>query len=83
MKSFGKCRGCERRKLVNLMRLCKKCNKEAHKFISKEEMESILKEHAVLAKEKADTKKAKADEDAAKEEEASEEEGNESPEAEA
>lgn len=66
MKSFGKCRGCHKRKLVNLMRLCKRCNKEAHKYISKEEMAAIMKEHATLSESRAARaeKKAKAEEGA-------------------
>ena len=81
MKSFGKCRGCQRRKLVNLMRLCKKCNKEAHKHLTKAEVESILKEHAVMAKEKS-VKKPKPEE-APSEDAVPEEEGQEIAEAEA
>jgi hypothetical protein len=67
------------------MRLCKRCNKEAHKYISKSEMETIKKEMAVMEK----AKQAKKEEEEKKEEEKAEEaadkegppeEGGESPE---
>ncbi|UCH88171.1 MAG: hypothetical protein JSV49_07850 [Thermoplasmata archaeon] len=64
MKSLGKCRGCNRRKLINLMRLCKRCNKQAHKFISRAEMAAIQKEHDIMEKAKVKAeKKAKVEEE--------------------
>lgn len=77
LKSKGKCRGCNRRKLINLMRLCKRCNKEAHKYLTKEEMEQILMEQASFA---ASAKAAKDEEkarEADEEEKGGEKEGDE------
>jgi hypothetical protein len=67
------------------MRLCKRCNKEAHKYLSKAEMESLRLEREALIKEKvqASADKAKEEEEkaAAKKEEAAEEESKDSEEA--
>ncbi|MFW9880270.1 MAG: hypothetical protein ACFFG0_44925, partial [Candidatus Thorarchaeota archaeon] len=57
MKTKSKCIGCAAIKLVNAMGLCKRCNREAHKYISGEEMARMKKEReqqlAALAAKKA------------------------------
>ncbi len=50
MKSLIVCKGCERRRLTNMMGLCKRCNKEASKYISKAEMDKRRREHEELLK---------------------------------
>ncbi|MFH0816982.1 MAG: hypothetical protein V1934_09255 [Methanobacteriota archaeon] len=62
MKSITVCKGCERRRLTNMIGLCKRCNKEAPKYISKAEMDKRRREHEELLK----AGMAKKAEDAAK-----------------
>jgi hypothetical protein len=50
MKSLTVCKGCERRRLTNMMGLCKRCNKDASKYISKAEMDRRRREHEELLK---------------------------------
>jgi len=45
MKPIRLCKGCGRRRLTNVSGLCKRCNKEASKYISKAEMERLQLEH--------------------------------------
>ena len=74
MKTKSKCIGCHSIKIVNALSLCKRCNREAHKYISTTEMERLkLEREMMLAATKA-AKKAKKEE-APKEGEAEGEEG--------
>jgi hypothetical protein len=74
MKTKSKCIGCEAIKLVNAMGLCKRCNREAHKYITGAEMTRLKMEReqqltALAAKKALD---AEAEAEAAKPEEGDE-----------
>ena len=74
MKPTDKCRGCGARRLINAIGLCKRCNREAHKFISEAEMARIKAEQeAAAAAAKAAAAEAAAAKEAAKAAEAGEE----------
>jgi hypothetical protein len=78
MKPTDKCRGCGARRLINAIGLCKRCNREAHKFISEAEMARIKAEQeAAAAAAKAAAAEAAAAKEAAKAAEAAGEEGAE------
>ncbi|WP_455392554.1 hypothetical protein [[Eubacterium] cellulosolvens] len=71
MKTKSKCIGCNAIRLVNAMGLCKRCNRHAHDFISKEDMARLKKEReellaattaAKLAKKAEAEKKAEGEE---------------------
>ncbi len=64
MKGLGTCKGCGRKRLINMLALCKKCNRNAHKFVSKKDMERIQAE-AAEASAAASEAKAEAAADAA------------------
>ena len=68
MKKIGVCEGCGRELYVNESDLCKRCNREATRHISHEELDKRRAELAELAKSSAG-KKAKS---APKKEEAAE-----------
>ena len=49
MKPIDKCRGCSARRLVNPLGLCKRCNRESHKYISDAEILALKAERAAAA----------------------------------
>jgi len=49
MKPIDKCRGCSARRLVNPLGLCKRCNRESHKYISDAEISALKAERAAAA----------------------------------
>lgn len=84
MKLIDICRGCGSRKLVNYLKLCKRCNKHASDFLSMKDIEAarLEREAALEAKAKmkeeeerikAEKEKEKAEEEKAEEEEEPEE----------
>ena len=75
MKTKSKCIGCNSIKLVNALGLCKRCNRHAHDFISKDEMARIKRERELFQATKV--KKVKKEEGEEKEEGEGEEEGEE------
>lgn len=70
MKLIDVCKGCGARRLVNHLRLCKRCNKEASRYLSKGDIEKARMEREALLAAKAKMKEAeelaKADAEAAK-----------------
>ncbi len=67
MKTKGTCKGCDRRRIINIFGLCKRCNKEPSRFLSQAEIAKIQAEAAAAA---AAAKAAEAEQaaaDAAKE----------------
>jgi hypothetical protein len=80
MKPIDVCKGCGARRLVNHLKLCKRCNKDASSFLSKSDIAKAKQEReALLAakakmKEAAELEKAEAE---AKKEVAEGEEGEE------
>ncbi len=80
MKLIDVCKGCGARRLVNHLRLCKRCNKEASRFLSKGDIEKARVEREALLAAKAKMKEAedlaKAEADAAKAEAKAKEEGD-------
>jgi hypothetical protein len=85
MKLIDVCKGCGARRLVNHLRLCKRCNKEASRYLSKGDIEKARMEREALLAAKAKMKEAeelaKAEAEAAKAEaEGEAEEGGEKPE---
>ena len=90
MKLIDVCKGCGARRLVNHLRLCKRCNKEASRFLSKGDIEKArvereallaakakMKEAEALAKAEADAAKAEAEGEAKEEGEKAEDEKEE------
>ena len=89
MKLIDVCKGCGARRLVNYLKLCKRCNKEASHFLSRSDIEKArlerealleakakLREAEELAKAEAEAAKAEVEGEEPKEgEEAEEEEG--------
>jgi len=59
MKTKSKCIGCQAIKLVNPLGLCKRCNREAHKFLSDADMQRIKREREDLLAAAIAAKKAK------------------------
>ncbi|MFO7618717.1 MAG: hypothetical protein R6W91_03565 [Thermoplasmata archaeon] len=49
MKTKGTCKGCERRRIINIFGLCKRCNKEPSRFLSQAEIAKIQAEAAAAA----------------------------------
>lgn len=72
MKAKGTCRGCGRRRLINLLGLCKRCNKNPTRFLSKKEIEKARAEAAAAAAAAAEQKAADAAAEAAEAAEAEE-----------
>jgi hypothetical protein len=62
MKTKGTCKGCDRRRIINIFGLCKRCNKEPSKYLSQAEIAKIQAEAAAAA---AATKAMEAEEAAA------------------
>ncbi len=62
MKTKSKCIGCGSIKLVNSMGLCKRCNRHAHEFISKDEMIRLKLEREMMQATKGAKKAKKTDE---------------------
>ena len=84
MKPIDVCKGCGARKLVNHLKLCKRCNKDASKFLSKSDIAKAKQEREALLAAKAEMKEAAELEKAeaeAKKEVAEGEEGEEKEEA--
>ncbi len=78
MKAKGTCKGCGRRRLINLLGLCKRCNKDPTSFLSNKEIEQARAEAAAAAAAAAEQKAEDAAAAEAKEAEAAEgEEGAE------
>lgn len=71
MKPKGPCKGCGRTRLINIMGLCKRCNKEPTKFLSKKEIEAIQAEAEAAAQAAKEQKEADAAAAAAADAEAS------------
>jgi hypothetical protein len=71
MKTKSKCIGCQSIKLVNTLGLCKRCNRHAHDFITKDEMDRMKRERELLMASRG--KKAKKGETTAEEKESEEE----------
>ena len=74
MKAKGTCKGCGRRRLINLLGLCKRCNKDPTQFLSKKEIEAAQAAAEAAAAAAAEQKAADA---AAAEAEAEAAEGEE------
>ena len=70
MKPLGPCKGCGRTRLINVLGLCKRCNKEPSKFLSKKELEQIKLEQEAAAQAAREAKEAEAAAAAAAEAEA-------------
>jgi hypothetical protein len=81
MKALGTCKGCGRRRLINAYALCKRCNKDPTRFLSKAEIEKskLAQEAAALAAREAAAEKAAAEAAAEAEGEEEGEEGEETP----
>jgi hypothetical protein len=62
MKTKGTCKGCDRRRIINIFGLCKRCNKEPSRFLSQAEIAKIQAEAAAAA---AAAKAAEAEQAAA------------------
>jgi hypothetical protein len=78
MKAKGTCKGCGRRRLINLLGLCKRCNKDPTSFLSKKEIDAAQAVAAAAAAAVAEQKAEDAAAAEAKAEEADEaEEGAE------
>ncbi len=81
MKLIDVCKGCGAKRLVNHLKLCKRCNKHASQFLSKKDIEKARLEREALLAAKAKMKEAeelaKAEAAAAKEEKAEGEEAEE------
>ena len=73
MKGKGTCKGCGRRRLINLLGLCKRCNKDPTAFLSKKEIEVARAAAAEAAAAAAEQKAADAAAAEAKADEAVEE----------
>ncbi len=58
MKLTDVCRGCGARRLVNHLKLCKRCNKEASHYLSKQDIEAAKVEREALLAAKAEMKAA-------------------------
>ncbi|UCE36911.1 MAG: hypothetical protein JSW00_15620 [Thermoplasmata archaeon] len=58
MKLIDVCRGCGARRLVNHLKLCKRCNKQASQFLSKQDIEQARLEREALLEAKAKMKEA-------------------------
>ncbi|MCK5024773.1 MAG: hypothetical protein KAR56_04065 [Thermoplasmata archaeon] len=56
MKGKGTCKGCGRRRLINLLGLCKRCNKDPTQFLSKKDIEMAQAEAAAAAAAAAEQK---------------------------
>ena len=72
MKAKGTCKGCGRRRLINLLGLCKRCNKDPTSFLSKKDIEMAKAEAAAAAAAVAEQKAEDAAAAEAKEAEAAE-----------
>ncbi len=85
MKALSTCKGCGRKRLLNILMLCKRCNKDAGKYVSKKEMEKIQADSAAASAAASEAKAADAEAAAAKAEDAAAEaaEGEEGAEGEA
>jgi hypothetical protein len=58
MKLIDVCSGCGARRLVNHLKLCKRCNKQASQFLSKKDIEQAKLEREALLEAKARMKEA-------------------------
>ena len=58
MKLIDVCRGCGARRLVNHLKLCKRCNKQASHYLSKQDIEQAKMEREALLEAKARMKEA-------------------------
>lgn len=58
MKLIDVCKGCGARRLVNHLKLCKRCNKHASQFLSKKDIEKARLEREALLEAKAKMKEA-------------------------
>ena len=58
MKLIDICKGCGARRMVNYLKLCKRCNKEAAKFLSSKDIEQARLEREALLEAKAQMKEA-------------------------
>ena len=56
MKAKGTCKGCGRRRLINLLGLCKRCNKDPTSFLSKKDIEAAQAAAAAAAAAAAEQK---------------------------
>jgi hypothetical protein len=58
MKLVDICKGCGARRMVNYLKLCKRCNKEAAKYLSSKDIEAARLEREALLEAKAAMKEA-------------------------
>ena len=68
MKALGTCKGCGRRRLINALALCKRCNKDPTQFLSKADIKRVRLEQeaaAAAAREQAAADAAAAEAEAA------------------
>ncbi len=70
MKVLRTCKGCGRKRLLNILMLCKRCNKDAGKYVSKVEMAKIQADSAAASAAASEAKAADAEAAAAKAEDA-------------
>ncbi len=75
MKIKSKCIGCNSIKLVNSLTLCKRCNRHAHDFITKDDMERLKLEREMRTAFKLEKKKE--EEEQKEKDEVEKEEGEE------
>lgn len=57
MKIKSKCIGCNSIKMVNSLTLCKRCNRHAHDFITKDDMDRLKLEREMRTAFKLEKKK--------------------------
>ena len=73
MKPVSRCKGCGRRKLLNHLELCKRCNRESDKHVTKEDLERLIRERDFIRAAKLKQKAAAAEKEAAEKEKEEEE----------
>jgi hypothetical protein len=60
MKPVGNCKGCGRKKLLNHLELCKRCNRESEKYVTEEDLSRLRREVEFVRQAKLKQKKAAA-----------------------
>jgi len=73
MKPVSHCKGCGKRKLLNHLELCKRCNRESDKHVTQEDLDRLIRERDFVREAKLKQKKAAADKEAADKEAADKE----------
>lgn len=72
MKAKGTCKGCGRRRIINVLALCKRCNRDPTRFLSKQQIDQAEAAAAAVAAASAQQKAADVASDAADAAEAAE-----------